>query len=180
MHIINRDVPFVPQEAGFPLSLLIDAWLHLDGGFLASIDCPFTKEQAKNITAGMRLKNEFRNLYELIFGYRYGISPPSGDTHGNAEEYSQCATDIVTSYDISPYQNVPLWSEVIAFANRDEPWDPEEPDGPADLDDSRVWKLLRDRELPYAEISVTVSDAGYLEHMIAGMCWDTTMMGYVC
>ncbi|MEU9832462.1 hypothetical protein AB0D67_13105, partial [Streptosporangium sp. NPDC048047] len=62
-------------------------------------------------------------------------------------------------------------------------WDPEEPDGPADLDDYGPWELLRNRsfaERPYAEIAVTVSDAGYLEHMAAGMRWDTTMTEHVC
>jgi hypothetical protein len=35
-------------------------------------------------------------------------------------------------------------------------------------------------DLPYAEIVVTVSDEGYLEHIVAGMRWDTTMTGHVC
>ncbi|MEU0808150.1 hypothetical protein [Streptomyces sp. NPDC005970] len=50
-------------------------------------------------------------------------------------EFSQRAADIVTSYDISPYQNVPLLSEVAAAKDPNEPWDREEPDSPADLDD---------------------------------------------
>ncbi len=214
VHVINPDVPSVPQEAGFPLSLLVDAWWHLDNGFLHNEDsseggggerCPFTEEQGKAITAGMRLKDEFWKLYELILGKRIRVTKDGylladdgktvleprrkakdvyeldggngydGISHyvmtsGNAEEFSQCAADIVVSYDISPYRNVPHLSEAAL-------------ENPGELD---VWdglELGEDysfAEIPYAEIAVTVSDAGYLEHMVAGMRWDTTMTGHVC
>ncbi|MEW1848294.1 hypothetical protein AB0392_60925 [Nonomuraea angiospora] len=222
VHIVNPDVPYVPEETVFPLSLLVDAWWHLDNGYWHDERdderggrCPFTKEQGKDITAGMRLKDEFPKLFELILGKEirvtedgylladdgktvleprrkaedvYKLSGGSRPgysvfTSGNAEEFSQRAADIVASYDISPYRNVPLLSEVAALKDPNEPWDPDEPDGPADLDGYGAWKLLRDRtfaDLPYAEIVVTVSDAGYLEHMVAGMRWDTTMTGHVC
>ncbi|MCX5444038.1 hypothetical protein [Streptomyces nigrescens] len=226
VHIINPDVPSVPRKSVFPLSLLVDAWWHLDRGFLHDEDdeeeggdrYPFTADQGNDITASMRLKDEFSKLYELILGKHIRVTEDgylladdgktvleprckakdvyqldSGRGHdgishfvmtsGNAEEFSQGAADIVTRYDISPYRNVPLRSEVAALENPDEPWDPEEPDGPADLDDYTVWKLLRTcsfAELPYAEIAVTVSDAGYLEHMVAGMRWSRTMTGHVC
>ncbi|WP_171170097.1 hypothetical protein [Streptomyces sp. I05A-00742] len=201
----------------------MDGWWHLESGALNNEVAeqrggqryPFTVEQGKAIVAGMRLKDEFPKLHELILGkeirvtqdgylladdgktvleprrkakdvYKLsgGIRPGySVRTSANAEEFSQRAADIVTSYDISPYRNVPLLSEVAALEDPDEPWNPEEPDGPADLDGFGAWELLRDRpfsELPYAEIVVTVSDAGYLEHMVAGMRWATTMTGHVC
>ncbi|MEU8831806.1 hypothetical protein [Streptomyces sp900116325] len=221
VHIVNSDVPHVPEETVFPLSLLVDAWWHLDNGFLYNEDYeggtryPLSTEQGKDITAGMQLKDEFPKLYELILGKEirvtkdgylladdgktvlepkrkaedvYELSGGSRPgysvmTSGNAEEFSQRAAGIVTSYDVSPYRNVPLLSEVAALKDPTEPWDPEEPDGPADLDDDDVWDLFEDHsiaELPYAEIVVAVSDASYLEHMVAGMRWETTMTGHVC
>ncbi|MEW1846177.1 hypothetical protein AB0392_50185 [Nonomuraea angiospora] len=226
VHVINPDVPSVPEESVFPLSLLMDAWWHLDNGFLHNEDdeegggdrYPFTEEVGKDITAGMRLKDEFSKLHELVLGKRIRVTEDGylladdgktvlepkrkakdvyqldsgrgydGISHyvmtpGDAEEFSQRAAEIITSYDISPYRNVPLLSEVAALEHPNEPWDPEAPDGPADLDDYGVWDLLNDRsfaELPYAEIVVTVSDAGYLEHLVAGMRWATTMTGHVC
>ncbi|WP_431916693.1 hypothetical protein [Nonomuraea jabiensis] len=211
----------MPEETVFPLSLLVDAWWKLDNGYLRDEDdedgerYPFTEQQGKEITAGMRLKDEFPSLFELILGKEirvtrdgyllandgrtvleprrkaedvYKLSGGSRPgysvfTSGDAEEFSQRAADIVTSYDISPYRNVPLLSEVAALKDPNEPWDPKVPDGPADLDDYEVWGLFEDHSLarlPYAEIVVTVSDAGYLEHMVAGMRWDTTMTGDVC
>ncbi|MEU0568916.1 hypothetical protein ABZ297_26560 [Nonomuraea sp. NPDC005983] len=211
VHVINPDVPFVPQETVFPLSLLVDAWWHLDNGFLHNEDdeerggerYPFTDEQGKAITAGMRLKDEFRKLYELILGKEirvtkdgylladdgktileprrkaedvYKLSGGSRPgysvfTSGNAEEFSQCAADIVTSYGISPYRNAPHLSEAAALE------DPEELDVWDGLELEEDYSFT---EIPYAEILVTVSDAGYLEHMVAGMRWDTTMTGHVC
>lgn len=221
VHIVNPDVPYVPEEAVFPLSLLADAWWKLDKGHLRDEGdedgerYPFTEQQGKDIIAGMRLKDEFPNLFELILGKEirvtedgylladdgetvleprrkaedvYKLSRGSRPgysvfTSGDAEEFSRRAADIVTSYDIRPYRNVPLRSEVAALKGPNEPWDPEQPDGPADLDDYDVWDLFGDHsiaELPYAEIVVTVSDVGYLEHMVSGMRWDTTMTGHVC
>lgn len=221
VHIVNPDVPYVPEETVFPLSLLAEAWWKLDKGYLRDEDdedgerYPFTEQRGKDITAGMRLKDEFPHLFELILGREirvtedgylladdgktvleprrkaedvYKLSGGSRPgysvfTSGDAEEFSQRAADIVTSYDISPYRNVPLLSEVAALKHPNEPLAPEEPDGPADLDDSDVWDVFGDHslaELPYAGIVVTVSDAGYLEHMVAGMRWDTTMTGHVC
>ncbi|MGA4992658.1 hypothetical protein [Nonomuraea bangladeshensis] len=89
-------------------------------------------------------------------------------TSGDAEEFSQRAADIVTSYDVGPYRNAPHLNEAAAL------------EAPEELD---VWdglELGEDHsfnEIPYAEIVVTVSDPGYLEHMVAGMRWDTTMTG---
>jgi hypothetical protein len=217
VHIVNPDVPSVPQETVFPLSLLVDAWWKLDNGYLHDEfgeRYPFPQERGKEITTGMRLKDEFPNLFELILGKEirvttdgylladdgtvleprrkaeevYELSGGSRPgysvfTSGDAEKFSQRAADIVTSYDISPYRNVPLLSEVAALKDPSEPWDPERPDGPTDLNDDDVWDLFEDRpitEHPYAEIAVTVSDAGYLEHMVAGMRWHTTMTGHVC
>jgi hypothetical protein len=39
VHIVNPDVPYVPEETVFPLSLLADAWWKLDKGFLRNEDC---------------------------------------------------------------------------------------------------------------------------------------------
>jgi hypothetical protein len=221
VHIVNSDVPYVPEETVFPLSLLAEAWWKLDNKCMRNEDdvdgerYPFTEEQGKDIVAGMRLKDEFPNLFELILGkeirvthdgyllaedgktvleprrkaedvYKLsGGSCPgySVSTSGDSEKFSQRAAEIVTSYDISPYRNVPLLSEVAALKDPDKPWDSKEPDGPADLEDWDVWDVFEDHsitEQPYAEIVVTVSDAGYLEHMVAGMRWDTTMTGHVC
>src|SRR4051812_4604895 len=74
VHIVNPDVPYVPEETVFPLSLLVDAWWKLDNGYLHDEDdedgerYPFTEEQGKEITAGMRLKDEFPKLFELVLG----------------------------------------------------------------------------------------------------------------
>jgi hypothetical protein len=76
VHIVNPDVPYVPEGTVFPLSLLVDAWWHLDNGYWRNerdderggSRCLFTKEQGENITAGMRLKDEFPKLFELILG----------------------------------------------------------------------------------------------------------------
>ncbi|MEV4001662.1 hypothetical protein [Actinomadura sp. NPDC049753] len=171
----------MPQETVFPLSLLVDAWWKLDNGYWRNEDyedgerCPFTEEQGKDITAGMRLKDEFPNLFELVLGkeirvtkdgyllaedgktileprrkaeYVYklsGVSRPgySVFTCGNAEEFSQRAAHIVTSYDISPYRNAPHLSEAAALED------------PAELN---VWDGLElgegysFTEIPYVEI----------------------------
>lgn len=220
VHIVNPDVPYVPEEAEFPLSLLADAWWMLDNGYLrnenreAGERYPFTEQQGKAIAEGLRLRDELRHIFELILGKEirvtedgylladdgktvleprrkaedvYELSGGSRPgysvfTAGDAEELARRAAEIVTSYDISPYRNVPMLSEVAALEHPDEHWDPTWPDGPAELYDRAVWKILRDRTLaeqPYAEIAVTVSDAGYLEHLVAGMRWDTTMTGEV-
>ncbi|GAA3226980.1 hypothetical protein [Nonomuraea helvata] len=225
VHIINPDAPSVPEEIVFPLSLLVDAWAHLDKGFLHNEAdeedgdrYPFTEEEGKGITAGMRLKGEFSKLWELILGKHIRVTEDGyllaedgktvleprrqakdvyqlgggrgydGISHyvttpGDDEEFSERAAEIITSYDISPYRNLPLLSEVAALEHPNEPWELEGPDGPADLEEYGVWEVLEDRslaELPYAEIVVTVCDTGYLEHMVAGMRWATTMTGHVC
>lgn len=209
VHVVNPDVPYVPAETVFPLALLADAWWKLDNGYLRNEDredgerYPFTEEEGTDIAAGMRLGDEFPHLFELILGkeirvtadgylladdgktvleprrkaedvYRLsGGSRPgySVFTYGDAEEFSQRAGDIVTSYDISPYRNAPHLSGAAA---------------PEDAWELDVWDGLELKEdysladIPYVEIVVTVSDAGYLEHLVAGMRWETTMTGDVC
>ncbi|MEV0648887.1 hypothetical protein AB0I28_26895 [Phytomonospora sp. NPDC050363] len=206
VHVVNPDVPYVPAETVFALSLLVDAWWKLEHGSLRNESredgqrYPFTEEQGKDITAGMRRRDEFPHLFDLILGkeirvtedgyllsddgktvleprrkaedvYRLsGGSRPgySVFTHGDAEEFSQRADDIVTSFDISPYRNAPHLNGAAT---------------PEDLD---VWDGLELKEgysladIPYAEIVVTVGDPGYLEHLVAGMRWETTMTGEVC
>ncbi|MDA2809866.1 hypothetical protein O4J56_04375 [Nocardiopsis sp. RSe5-2] len=209
VHVVNPDVPYVPREPAFALSLLVDAWWRLDNGYWHDEEheggerCPFSEEEGKEMTTGMRLRDEFPNLFELILGKEIRVTEDgyllAGDgetvleprrkaedvyelsgggrpgysvfTHGDAEDFSQRAAAIVTAYEISPYRNAPHLAEAAV------PEDPEELD---------VWEGLEPEEdhsfaeIPYVEITVTVSDPGYLEHMAAGMRWDTTMTGEVC
>lgn len=224
VHLVNSDVRSVPRERTFPLSLLVDAWWHLDHEYLHDESTsggsrnPFSGEQGRAVAAGMRLRDEYVRLFDLILGRRipvtedgylladdrrtvleprrkaadvYVLDGGSGHdgtssfrmTPGDEEAFSRCAEEVVTAYDIGPYRNVPLLSEVAAVVKPDEPWDPERPDGPADLEDYDTWRPLRRRafaEKPYADIAVAVGDPGYLEHMAAGMRWSTTMTGDVC
>ncbi|MFC4009116.1 hypothetical protein ACFOY2_17925 [Nonomuraea purpurea] len=187
VHIINPDVPFVSDEAAFPLALLVDAWFLLKNGYLrneASRDgrgdrYPFSAQRGKDVVMGMRRGEEFHELYRLKRGGRTpGYDP--------ADFYRRAAT-IVTSHSVSPVHNVPSWSEVSAFDDPDEPWEPGEREkfagleGPADLSEYRTWVLLRERPFssrPYVDLTATVSDASYVEHLIGGMRWSTTQTGY--
>ncbi|MFB4271394.1 hypothetical protein [Nonomuraea sp. GTA35] len=231
VHLINPDVPFVSQEVGFPLALLVDAWFHLANGYLRNESgpggrgdrCPFSVERGKEIVTRMRLKDEFQVLYRLIHGGKVwvtesgylladdgktelrprrmakdvynlgrdpgprGISPRFVMTESNPAEFYRRAAAVVTSYHVSPIHNVPDWSEVLAFNDTDASWEPGEREefvgleGPADLSEYRVRLLVRTRpfsEYPYVDITVAVSDAGYLEHMAGGMRWSTTHTGY--
>jgi len=226
VHIVNPDVPYVPEESVFPLSLLAEVWAFLADGYLRDEDdeerggdrYPFTEEQGTDIATGMRLKGELAKVFDLVLGRKVRVTADgylladdgvtvlkprrkaedvhvldggSGfdgvsryvTTHGDEEEFERLAGEIVTAYEAGPYRNVPLRSEVAALADPGTPWDPAEADGPADLDELGVWRILRDRSfsgLPYSEIVVTVADAGYLEHLVAGMRWASTMTGEVC
>lgn len=226
VHVINPDVPSVPEKAVFPLSLLVDAWWHLDNGFLHDEKdddegdrYPLTSEEGRRITANMRLRSEFLRLFDFVLGKKLRVTEDgfllADDaktvlepkrlakdvyvldggrgydgiskfvmTPGDEKAFSASAAAIVTSYEISPYLNVPLLSEVAALEHPERPWQPGQPDGPADLEHyGGAWDLIQDRpfdEFPYAEITVTVSDAGYLEHLTPGMRWGTTMTGHVC
>lgn len=180
VHLVHPDVPYVPQEAIFPVNLLGDAFDNLERGFATLMyrGCavqPLTEEQGRAIAADLRLRNEFLQLRELVFG-----AEPQGT---RAEEYSRRVAEIVTSYSVGPYQNVPLRSEVFAALEDEEEWNPNEPDGPAELDDGETWHFIADRsdvEHPYAEIVLTVSDPGYLEHLSAGMRWGTAAFEGIC
>jgi hypothetical protein len=186
VHLINPDVPFVSLEPGFPLALLVDAWFHLANGYLRNESlwdrrCPFSVVRGKEIATSMRLKDDFQELYDLMRRKRV-----QGSDSGPAEFYRR-ATDIVISNDSSPIHNVPDWSEVVSFDDPDEPWEPGEREefasmeGSADLSAYRVWALVRTRPrsaYPYVDITATVSDEGYLEHMAGGMRWGTTHTGY--
>ncbi|MEU6712165.1 hypothetical protein ABZ897_11870 [Nonomuraea sp. NPDC046802] len=76
----------MPQETVFPLSLLVDAWWHLDNGFLHNKDdeergrdrYPFTEEEGKDIVAGMRAGRRQRIRRNPALRH---------DTPGNAEEF---------------------------------------------------------------------------------------------
>ncbi|MEU5024959.1 hypothetical protein [Streptomyces milbemycinicus] len=82
LHIINPDAAFVPKSAPFPLALLVDAWFLLSNGFLRDGDgmpdrpdrYPYSPERGKEIVAGMRMKDEFRELYDAIRGKKIRVT----------------------------------------------------------------------------------------------------------
>lgn len=234
VHIIHPDAPFVPEDPSFPLALMMDAWWLLEEGYLhdgiARTDggdlYPLTEEEAGKLAAGLRVRDEFRELYDLALGKKirvdrkgymlgedgktvleprrlakdvYDLDPSSGSdkisryvlTETRPEEFRERAARVITSYTHGPERNVPLWREVAAVRDVDlTEEDHEELDTfeeadlghlEADLEDWRTWLVLRERPFegrPYAEISVTVSDPAYLEHLRPGMRWSTTHMGY--
>jgi hypothetical protein len=225
VHVVNPDVPTVPREAVFPLSLLAELWRFLDKGFLqdeleddddGGDRCPFDIERGKAIAATMRRRDDYAAIFELVLGKTVRVTEDGyllsddgktvlepkrrasdvyvldsgrgydGVSHfvmtpGDEAAFGRRAAEIVTGYEIGPYRNVPLLSEIAAHEGA--PWDPHETDGPGDLDDYATWSPLSVRlfsEMPYAPITVTVSDAAYLEHAVAGMRWQTTMTGHVC
>ncbi|GAA1724863.1 hypothetical protein [Streptomyces yatensis] len=109
-------------------------------------------------------------------------------TESDPEGFSRRTAEIVTSYEAGPIRNVPLWSEVMAFEDPDEPWEEGALDeiadleGEADLSDWHTWMLVGARpfeEGPYADFTATVRDPGYLEHMVGGMRWSTAHTGRV-
>ncbi|MFF2850060.1 hypothetical protein ACFVT5_27550 [Streptomyces sp. NPDC058001] len=109
-------------------------------------------------------------------------------TRSRPDEFGRRAAEVVTSYTLGPLRNVPLWSEVAAVEDPDEPWEEGEREaiadltGTADLSDWQPWVLISLRPLdqhPYREITVTVRDPDYLEHLVTGMRWSTTHTGYV-
>lgn len=233
VHIINPDAPFVPQEASFPLILLVDAWWLLDEGYLADgygmpdreDRYPLSPERGKEIVDGMRLKDEFRELFDALLGKKvrvsedgclladdgktvltprrtakavYGEQLTGGGGHDQIsryvmtertpEEFYRRTAEIVTSYEPGPIRNVPLWSEIAAFEDPDEPWEEGDVDeiadleGAADLSDWRTWVFAGTRpfeESLYADFTATVRDPAYLEHMVGGMRWSTAHTGRV-
>ena len=232
VHLINPDAWQVPSKPTFPMALLVDAWFLLTNGYLRNDDervprgdrYPFSKERGKEIVAGMRLKDDFQELHDFIFGKElrvdtagylladdgrtlleprrrakdvYELGGGSGQdeishsvqTASNAEAFAQRTADVVTAYHSGPVRNVPLWSEVATVEDEYQPWEPGESreematwQGPADLEYWRVWRLLETRpfeDRPYVDITVTVSDPAYLEHMTDGMRWSTTHTGRV-
>lgn len=76
VHLINPDAWQISTSTTFPMALLVDAWFLLTNGFLADDDesvprgdrYPFSREQGKQIVAGMRLNEEFSHLYDFLFG----------------------------------------------------------------------------------------------------------------
>jgi hypothetical protein len=82
LHLINPDAAFVPKEASFPLALLVDAWFLLSNGFLRDGDgmpkrkdrYPFSVERGKEIVAGMRMNDEFRELFDAILGKKIRVT----------------------------------------------------------------------------------------------------------
>lgn len=166
VHLLNPDINDVPREPSFPTALLAETWYDQANGFLYNEDrpggnrCPFSEERSKEIATGMRLAGELAEIYEVVFTSEKALA--------------ERAATVVTSYDRGPEHGVPSWSAVAALhpgAGLDDR------DGPADLHDERTWTLIYQRPLgehPYVDIAVTVSDPGYLEHLVAGMRWSTT------
>ncbi|MEU4845676.1 hypothetical protein [Streptomyces gilvosporeus] len=82
VHLINPDAWQVPKRTTFPLALLVDAWFLLANGYLHNDDdrvprgdrYPFSEERGKEIVAGMRLKDEFPELYGFIFGKKLRVN----------------------------------------------------------------------------------------------------------
>jgi hypothetical protein len=161
VHIINPDVPSVPEEVAFPLALLVEAW---------------SPERGEESAAGMRLNAEFGELFDAILG------------KSDPEEFYRRAAEIVTSYEVGRVRNIPLWSEVVAVEHPEEPWEEGDLDdivgleGEADLSVWQTWIFLDtlpfDKQ-PCSDITVTVCDPGYLGHMVGGMHWSTTHTGRV-
>ncbi|MGX2996582.1 hypothetical protein JNUCC64_20295 [Streptomyces sp. JNUCC 64] len=122
------------------------------------------------------------DVYDLGGSGRDGVSAYVR-TLSDSDELARRAAEIVVGYEVGPLRNVPVWREVAAVDP--EEWEPglEEMatwDAPADLDYWRTWRLLDGRPLedhPYAEITVKVSDAGYLEHLVPGTRWSTAGTG---
>ena len=178
VHVINPDVPSVPEERVFPLSLLVDAWWYLDRGSLhdepgyddiGGDRFPLTTEEGLHITRTMRLRSEYMQLFDHILGKQvrvtedgfllaednetvlepkrlakdvYVLDSGRGSdsisrfvmTPGDEKAFSESAAAIITAYEIGPYRNVPLLSEVAALKHPDQTWDPKQPDGLADLE----------------------------------------------
>jgi hypothetical protein len=82
VYLINPDVPCVPEEAAFPLALLVDAWWRLSHGYLRDGDgmpegedrYPISTERGKEIVDGMPLNDEFRELFDAIIGKKIRVS----------------------------------------------------------------------------------------------------------
>ncbi|QKW08365.1 hypothetical protein HUT18_20305 [Streptomyces sp. NA04227] len=129
------------------------------------------------------------DVYELSGGSGHDEISRYVVTERNGEAFTRRAAEVVSTYHCGPVHNVPLWSEVAALEDEDDPWTPGESreematwHDPADLEFGRVWSLLASRpfeERPYADITVTVTDAALLAHMAAGMRWSTTHTGLV-
>ncbi|KPC66266.1 hypothetical protein [Streptomyces chattanoogensis] len=195
VHLINPDAPYVPEKATFPLALLVDAWFLLTKGYLHTQSSrggrgdrlPIPEEEAARTVAGMRLRDEFQELHDLVLGKEIQLSATEF-TSGAPDpgEFARRAAGIVTSYEAGPLRSLPLYSEVAEVEDAYDPWPPGEREELARIHDEvdpayeRAWTLITTRpfsEWPSADITVTVRDAGYLEHMVDGMRWSTAHAG---
>lgn len=209
VHIINPDAAYVPKGATFPVSLLFETWFPKDedAPSAASVgECdPFVVAQRPELESlilgrreirvskdGFLLADDGRTLLEPrrraedVLGRRGGNGHDGISDYFNVEvaeeDFVRRASSIVTSYEVSPLRNVPLWTEVAAArTNRlslEERAEMASWEGEADLTEGKgVWPLLMTRPFekrPYADITVTVSDARYLTHMTPGLRFRTT------
>lgn len=228
VHLINPDATLIPDISSFFVQLLLEAWHRLSNGYWfdhpdpsRADRHPFSPEQAHQIPANMRLKDEFQKLQNLFFGEirvdengylladdgRTVLDPPrkaeevyevwDDSQMDEISRYVRAKPDpdaiyrrsdeIVTHFHISPVHNIPSWAELAAVEDEEDPLAPEEREtmaaweGLADMDYTRAWTVIRNRafeDRPYADITVTVSDPGYLGHLAAGMRWSSTAHGY--
>jgi hypothetical protein len=81
VHLVNSDVPRVPREPEFPLSLLADLWWSLDHGSLHDEEddedgdrCPFDEERGKAIVSDMRYGTELSQIFDLILGRKIRVT----------------------------------------------------------------------------------------------------------
>ena len=200
--MINPDATRVPDISSFFVQLLNEAWHRALNGFwfdhpdpTRSDVNPLSADQSREITANMRLKDQFAKLQNLFHGTirvdehgylladdgRTVLDPPR-----RAAEVYKLSGGLGMD-EISHYVTERPDPDVI-YRRCDNPWEPDEEReematwvGPADMDNWRVWPVIRIRsmdERPYSDITVTVGDPGYLEHLTAGMRWSSTAHGY--
>ncbi|MDX3224351.1 hypothetical protein [Streptomyces sp. ME19-01-6] len=209
VHLINPDVPSVPKEAAFPLALLVEAWPPEHGAESAAgrrLNDEFGELFDAIVGKKIRVTDDGylladdgktvltpRRTAKAVYGRQ--LSGGGHDhisryvrTQSDPEEFYRRAAEIVTSYEVGPVRNIPLWSEVVAVEHPEEPWEEGDLDDIAGLEgeaDLRVWQTWRfldtlpfDKQ-PCADITVTVCDPSYLEHMVGGARWSTTHTGRV-
>ncbi|GAA4635396.1 hypothetical protein GCM10023196_080710 [Actinoallomurus vinaceus] len=200
VHIINPDACFFPRGPEFPMQVIMDAWWCMNEGFSFEL-APFSRDEGKERATESSAKDEFEELYDFFSGKKvrvdaggylledgskkvrtpqvrasevykddlhpYGGQGFDGDTHyimlkPKPTEFRKRAQEIIISNELGEQHNVPTGVDI------------------SDLFEDELDGLLRDRPLearPYAEFTVEVSGAQYLEHLSGGMRWSTTYSG---
>ncbi|MGW3569149.1 hypothetical protein ACWDSL_35715 [Streptomyces sp. NPDC000941] len=192
LHIINPDAAFVPKGPPFPLALLVDAWFLLSNGFLRDGDgmpsrpdrYPYSTERGMEIVAGMRMKDEFRELYDAVRGKKIRVTDDGylladdgisvliprrtaravyGAELGGASGYDGISHYVLTESD--PVEFSCRAFEIVTSYET----------GPI----RNVPLRSEVEELPCSDFTFTVSHPAYLEHVVGGMRWSTTHTGQV-